>query len=85
MSFPSQIWNQLKNLTASEIMNALSRDGWSCDMNGGSMRIFLSSDGKHRVSVHYHPQKTYGPKMLQGLLSDIGWTEADLRRLKLIK
>ncbi len=28
---------------------------------------------------------TYGPKLLKGLLADIGWEEKDLRRLKLIK
>jgi predicted RNA binding protein YcfA (HicA-like mRNA interferase family) len=64
-------------------MSALNRDEWSCDMDGGSMRIYLK-DGK-RVSIHYHPRKTFGPKLLQALLNDIGWTEVDLRRLKLIK
>lgn len=53
-------------------------------MDGGSMQIFLSADGKHRVSIHYHPKKTYGAKMLQALLADIGWSEEDMKRLKLI-
>lgn len=47
------------------------------------MHIYLK--GESRVSIHVHPQKTYGPKMLQGLLSDIGWTESEMRLLKLIK
>ena len=37
-----------------------------------------------RVSVHYHPKKTYGEKMLKALLDDIGWDDKDLKRLKLI-
>jgi hypothetical protein len=36
-------------------------------------------------SVHYHPKETYGPKLLKGLLEEIGWTEDELKRLKLIK
>jgi len=47
------------------------------------MHIYLK--GMNRVSIHYHPKKTYGAKMLQGLLGDIGWSESDLRKLKLIK
>jgi hypothetical protein len=35
--------------------------------------------------IHYHPRKTYGPKLLTALLNEIGWTEADMRRVKLIK
>jgi len=39
----------------------------------------------HIVSIHYHPGKTYGPKLLQALLDDTGWNILDLRRLKLVK
>ncbi len=38
-----------------------------------------------RVVIHYHPNKTYSPKLLKKLLSDCGWDESDLKRLKLIK
>lgn len=84
MGWPSNVWNQLKSLSADDLMSALDRDHWSRDTSGGSMHIYLAADGR-RVSIHYHPKKTYGPKMLQKLLEDIGWSEADLRRLKLIK
>jgi predicted RNA binding protein YcfA (HicA-like mRNA interferase family) len=83
VSFSNQIWQQLKNLTADDLCNALRKDGWECDTKGGSMHIYLK--GMNRVSIHYHPKKTYGAKMLQGLLGDIGWSESDLRKLKLIK
>lgn len=84
MSFPSHIWAQLKNLTAAELIAALERDGWQCDTHGGSMRIFRQPETGRRVSILFHPKKTYGPKMLKGLLDDIGWSEADMRRVKLI-
>jgi predicted RNA binding protein YcfA (HicA-like mRNA interferase family) len=85
VAYPQGVWNQLKGLTADDLMRALKRDGWSCDMDGGSMRIFLSADKKRRVSVHYHPHKTYGQKMLLALLDDIGWSEDAMKELKLIK
>ena len=84
MSFPSHIWKQLKSITADELINALERDGWSRDETRGAEQIFRHPDGR-RVSIHYHPGKTYGAKLLKNLLKDIGWTEADFRRLKLIK
>lgn len=37
-----------------------------------------------RIVIHDHPRKTYGPKLLKALLADIGWSEADMRRVKLI-
>ena len=30
-------------------------------------------------------KKTYGAGLLQGLIDDIGWSQKDLKRLKLIK
>jgi hypothetical protein len=38
-----------------------------------------------RGGIHYHPKKTYGAKLLAGLLADIGWTEAEMKKLKLLK
>lgn len=84
MGFASNVWSQLKGLSADDIIRALGRAKWTCDMDGGSMRIYLSPDQSRRVSIHYHPKKTFGPKLLQGLLEDIGWTEAEMRQFKLI-
>jgi len=49
------------------------------------MRIYLSSDKSRRVSIHYHGKKTFGPKLLKELLADIGWSEGQMRKLKLCK
>lgn len=83
MGWPTHIWSQLKSISADDLIAALERDDWSCDMDGGAMRIYLKD--RRRVSVHYHPRKTFGPKLLQSLLNDIGWSEADMKRLKLVK
>jgi len=84
MKFPPNVWNQLKNITADELERALERDGWELDEGRGSIQVYRHADGR-RVSVHYHPVKTFGPNLLKALFDDIGWTETDLKRLKLIK
>ena len=65
-------------------MRALERDGWALDAKAGARRIYRHPDGR-RVSIHYHPQKTYRPGLLKALLEDIGWTIEEMKRLKLIK
>jgi predicted RNA binding protein YcfA (HicA-like mRNA interferase family) len=87
MAYPPNVWNQLKNLTADELIRALEKDGWTRDPTSrGAIQVFIKyGPSNKRVGIHYHPQKTYGPALLKGLLSDIGWSEEDLRRLKLIK
>ena len=71
-------------MTADDLCKALVRDGWQHDAGQGSIRIYRNPVTRARVDVHYHPGKTYGPKMLKGLIEDTGWTLADLRRVKLI-
>ncbi|MCL5958666.1 MAG: type II toxin-antitoxin system HicA family toxin [Chloroflexi bacterium] len=88
MSWSKQVWDQLKNKSPDDLITALLRDGWQLDVvgkhkSGGSSRIYRHPDGR-MVVIHYHRHKTYGEKLLKGLLEDIGWTEEDMRRLKLI-
>lgn len=78
-----EVWAQLRNITAEDLSHALEIDGWAERKRGGSRIIYIK--GQRMVSIHYHPHKTYGPKQLRGLLEDIGWSEEDLKRLKLIK
>lgn len=84
MTLPKSVWSQLKNKSADELISALLRDGWSEDLVKGSIRVYRHEDGR-RVAIHYHPRKTYGPRLLSDLLDDIGWSEADMRRLKLVR
>lgn len=85
MAFSSSAWDQLKNKTADDLIAALKRDEWTLEPEcKGAIQVYRSPSGE-RVGIHYHPKKTYGPKLLKGLLADIGWDEDDLKRLKLIK
>jgi predicted RNA binding protein YcfA (HicA-like mRNA interferase family) len=84
MEFSKSIWDQIKNKTADDLISALERDGALLDTCHGSARVYRYPDGR-RADIHYHPGKTYGPKLLKALVEDIGWNERDLKRLKLIK
>jgi len=88
MAFSPNVWNQLKNTTADELIKALLRDGWVKDPASNDATIaYLKKTpaGNKRIVIHYHPKKTYGPKLLKALIEDIGWEEDGLRALKLIK
>jgi predicted RNA binding protein YcfA (HicA-like mRNA interferase family) len=78
-----EVWSQLKGIMALELALALERDDWIKRTSRGSTAVYTKS-GKI-VSIHIHPHKTFNPKQLKELLKDIGWTERDLKRLKLIK
>jgi predicted RNA binding protein YcfA (HicA-like mRNA interferase family) len=87
MAFAQHVWNQLKSVTADELIAALKRDGYQQDPASADATIAYIKAGSpsKRIVIHYHPRKTYGPKLLKALLADIGWSEAEMRRLKLIK
>ena len=87
MAFAQHVWNQLKSVTADELIAALKRDGFQQDPASADATIayIKASSPSKRIVIHYHPRKTYGPKLLKALLADIGWSEAEMRRLKLIK
>lgn len=84
MNYSQQTWDQLKNLTADNIVSALKKSGFVLDGTDGAIHVYLHPD-KRRVSIHYHPQKTYGAKLLKRLLDDIAWSEEDMKKLKLVK
>ena len=84
MSYPKHIWNQIKNKSPKDLMCALEKDGAMLDITKSAVYSYRYNDGR-RIVIHYHPNKTYGPKFIKGLIEDIGWDEDDLRRLKLIK
>jgi predicted RNA binding protein YcfA (HicA-like mRNA interferase family) len=83
--FCQNVWKQLKNKTTDDLIAALLKEGFKLDDEVRTERIYRHPDGR-KVSIHYHKSsETYGPKLLKALLEDIGWTEEDMERLKLIK
>lgn len=86
MSWDPNVWAQIKNLTCDEIISGLEKDGWVRDARSGAQLLYYHPATRARVTIHYHPKKTYqSPKLLKNIVAEIGWSENDLRRLKLIK
>jgi len=88
MAFPPNVWKQIKNLTKDDVISAMLRDGWEQDPASRDATIAYIKHGtpkNRRVVIHYHSKQVCGPKLIKGLLEDLGWNEADLRRLKIIK
>jgi len=83
-SFSENIWKQLKNKTTDELIAALSKDGFILADKVRTERIYRHPDGR-KVSIHYHKgSETYGAKLLKALIKAAGWSEGNMRRLKLI-
>jgi predicted RNA binding protein YcfA (HicA-like mRNA interferase family) len=87
MAFTPNVWNQIKNLSADALIKALQRDGFQNEGKSGAVLGFYKpgNPAPRRITIHYHPGKTYQPKLLTALIAAAGWDENDLRRLKLIK
>jgi predicted RNA binding protein YcfA (HicA-like mRNA interferase family) len=89
MAFSSNAWKQLKGCSADDLIAALKKDGWTQDPSSkGAVLGFVKGSGnpdRKRITIHYHPQKTYGPGLLKALIRDIGWSESDMKKLKLIR
>jgi hypothetical protein len=79
-----ETWAQIKNITADILLGAIEKDGGILILPAAVPGEFFPK-GLNLISIHYHPHKSYGPDMLRDLIRDLGWTEKDLKRLKLIK
>ena len=78
-------YRALRSLTARELIAALKRDGFSFVRQTGSHQRYAHTDGR-RVTVAPHGgADTFSIKTLQTILQkQARWTEADLRRLRLL-
>jgi len=84
-SFSQNVWKQLKNKTADDLISALLKDGFKLADTVRTERIYRHPDGR-KVSIHYHKgSQTYGPSLLKALLEDTQWSETDMRRLGLVR
>ena len=85
MKYNKNAWAQLRNKSVDEIITALIKDGFFLDTVVRTERVYRHPDGR-KVNIHYHEgSTTYRSGLLKSLLEDIGWTEKDMIRLKLIK
>jgi len=79
-------WSRLRSITAREIIGALERDGFSLRNQSGSHRRYRHPDGR-RVTVSFHRMgDIFRPRTLRSIVEiQARWTDADPRRLRLVK
>jgi len=78
-------YSKLRSLTAKKIISALIKDEFHLDRESGSHQQYLHPN-KGRVTVSFHhPSDTFPPKTLRRIIQEAGWTEKDLKKLKLLK
>ena len=79
-------YSRLRSLKAQKLVSALIRDGFEFDRQRGSHHLYYHADGRRVTVSFHHSAKTFPPKTLKRIIEEqAGWTEADLRRLKLLK
>jgi predicted RNA binding protein YcfA (HicA-like mRNA interferase family) len=73
----------LRNVATNKFVRALDQDGFEFIERQGSQRVYHHRDGRF---VDYHRAgDTLPPHVIRNLLKGTRRSEADLRRLKLIK
>ena len=76
----------LRSLTAREIISALIRDGFSLHNQRGSHQRYRHADGRHVTVTYRRPGNTFPMGTLRSMIEiPARWTEADLRRLSLLR
>ena len=76
-------YRPLRNITAREIINALIQDGFLYRRQKGSHHRYRHPGGR-RVTVTFHASSGAFPiKTLKEMIGQAGWTEDDLKRLRL--
>jgi predicted RNA binding protein YcfA (HicA-like mRNA interferase family) len=79
-------WRRLRNLTAREIINALTRDGFVFYNQRGSHQRYRHADGRRVTVTFHHTSDTIPIGTLRSMIElQAWWTEDDLRRLSLIR
>jgi predicted RNA binding protein YcfA (HicA-like mRNA interferase family) len=77
-------FDRLRNISTGQLVRALERDGFTYTRRKGAQRVYRHSDGRRVVIHHHRASDTFRRKTLGQIIEATGWTEADLRRLKLI-
>ena len=81
MKYPTNIYQQLKNISIKEIRSALLKDG--CIEEDW---VFEHPSKDYRIKLHFHPKKIFSANFIRDYILPITkWNINDLKRLKLIK
>jgi predicted RNA binding protein YcfA (HicA-like mRNA interferase family) len=76
----------LRNITAGKFVKALEKDGFILRRQEGSHKVYTHPITGCQVTLSYHHSGyTLRSGILNSLIKQIGWTENDLIRLKLMR
>jgi predicted RNA binding protein YcfA (HicA-like mRNA interferase family) len=79
-------WRRLRNITAREVVNALGRDGFVFHNQRGSHQRYRHSDGRRVIVTFHRAGDTFPLGTLRSMIEvQARWTDADLRRLSLLR
>jgi len=73
-----------RGITARAFIKALHHDGFALSRTRGSHHIYRHPDGRRAVVAYHRLSDTFPIGTLRSMITDVGWTDADLRRLGLI-
>ena len=78
-------FSRLRSLTARQLASGLKTDGFALKRQKGSHRHYVHPDGR-RVTLSFHDASdTFRIGTLRSIIElQAGWTEDDLRRLRLL-
>jgi predicted RNA binding protein YcfA (HicA-like mRNA interferase family) len=78
-------FSRLRSLTARQLAAALGSDGFELRRQKGSHRHYVHPDGRRVTLSFHHSSDTFRPGTLRSIIElQAGWTEEDLRRLRLL-
>lgn len=76
---------ELRAVSARVFVRALENDGFEYRRSSGSHRVFRHPDGRRAIVAFHGSGETFAPGTLVSMIRQTRWTEADLRRLGLLR
>jgi len=78
-------YSVLRSLTARQLASALQTDGFTLKRQKGSHRRYVHPDGRRVTLSFHHASDTFRIGTLRSIIElQAGWTEEDLRGLRLL-
>jgi len=71
---------KLPRVTANEMIRIVEKLGFRLSRQSGSHKIYKNGEGK-RLTIAYHSGKILHPKMVQGILADVGLSVDDFKKM----
>ncbi len=71
---------KLPRVTPNEMIKIVEKLGFHLSRQSGSHKIYKNNEGK-RITIAYHSGKILHPKMVKGILSDIGLSVDEFKKL----